>query len=209
MERSLLALEQRVHDLAEFNGTRWRRDHRCGTAAPLPDGGPGECDPTGEFACCSALGWCGVSAEHCNCAGCVNYRARHAKALPPEPAKDGHEGKSVVVIVPFRDRETHLTLFKKFWRWFAEHGSSPKTVHRWYIYVAEQFDSETFNRGWNFNGALAIASGLTSASPDIKAEMGIDFDCAVIQDIDYLPEPHGSVTGHFATRFKSLNLHRL
>ena len=48
--------------------------------------------------------------------------------------------------------------------------------------MAEQFDSETFNRGWNFNGALAVASGLTTASPDIKADMGIDFDCAVIQE---------------------------
>ena len=48
--------------------------------------------------------------------------------------------------------------------------------------MAEQFDSETFNRGWNFNGALAVASGLTTASPDITADMGIDFDCAVIQE---------------------------
>ena len=47
--------------------------------------------------------------------------------------------------------------------------------------MAEQFDSETFNRGWNFNGALAVASGLTTASPDIK-DIGIDFDCAVIQE---------------------------
>lgn len=71
---------------------------------------------------------------------------------------------------------------RQYWRWFAEHGRSPKTVKNWVVYVAEQFDSETFNRGWNFNGALAVASALTTASPDIKADMGIDFDCAVIQE---------------------------
>jgi len=104
------------------------------------------------------------------------------------PPKDGHKGKTVVVIIPFRDRESHLILFKQYWRWFAEHGRNPKAVQNWVVYVAEQFDSQTFNRGWNFNGALAVASGLTTASPDIKADTGIDFDCAVIQDIDYLPE---------------------
>ena len=31
-------------------------------------------------------------------------------------------------------------------------------VQRWVVYVSEQFDSQTFNRGWNFNTALAIAS---------------------------------------------------
>jgi len=76
----------------------------------------------------------------------------------------------------------HVHALRQYWRWFAEHGRSPKTVKNWVVYVAEQFDSETFNRGWNFNGALAVASALTTASPDIKADMGIDFDCAVIQE---------------------------
>ena len=76
----------------------------------------------------------------------------------------------------------HVNALRQYWRWFAEHGRSPKTVKNWVVYVAEQFDSETFNRGWNFNGALAVASALTTASPDIKADMGIDFDCAVIQE---------------------------
>lgn len=216
VERSLLALEKNIHDLdAEMKGKepaaapapsgaaespsrspdtgtakRWRSDRRCGkNADPLPDGKPAECDPTGDYACCSALGWCGNSKQHCSCKGCISYKEQpQAVSLPPMPPKDGHQGKTVVVIIPFRDRESHLILFKQYWRWFAEHGRSPKTVKNWVVYVAEQFDSETFNRGWNFNGALAVASALTTASPDIKADMGIDFDCAVIQDIDYLPE---------------------
>eukprot|EP00930_Biecheleria_cincta_P074443 TRINITY_DN61662_c0_g1_i1.p1 TRINITY_DN61662_c0_g1~~TRINITY_DN61662_c0_g1_i1.p1 ORF type:complete len:936 (-),score=112.30 TRINITY_DN61662_c0_g1_i1:117-2873(-) len=108
--------------------------------------------------------------------------------LPPPPSKDGHKGSTVVVVIPFRDREGHLTLFKKYWRWFAENGTHPKKIFRWEIYVMEQFDSDTFNRGWNFNTGLAIASAQRSASPEIRPEMGLDFDCAVIQDIDYLPE---------------------
>ena len=211
VERSLLALEQDIHDLdAEIQGKpteraprsekvsekgstaeatevaqaatgeRWRKDRKCGSnAAPLPDGKVAECDPSGDFACCSALGWCGGSKQHCSCKGCINYKEQYAKelgqsiaSLPPMPPKDGHRGKTVVVIIPFRDRESHLKLFKQYWRWFSEHGRNPKTVQRWYVFVAEQFDSETFNRGWNFNGALALASALTTASPDIKPDMG-------------------------------------
>ncbi|CAJ1447097.1 unnamed protein product [Effrenium voratum] len=227
LERSLLNLEQSIHDLdAEMKPEdkaaavsapaqsapasaaraaspstssapepRWRKDRRCGKNAPLPDGKPSECDPTGEFACCSAMGWCGGSKQHCNCKSCVNYREQYVTqlghgvaALPPMPPRDGHKGRTVLLVIPFRDRESHLKLFKQYWRWFAEHGRNPKTVQRWVVYVSEQFDSQTFNRGWNFNTALAIASAQTTASADIKSEMGMDFDCAVIQDIDYLPE---------------------
>eukprot|EP00439_Symbiodinium_sp_Y106_P058986 s2901_g8.t1 len=59
--------------------------------------------------------------------GCVNYRdiyagqsqgtSQKAVALPPSPPKDGHQGKTVVVIIPFRDRENHLKLGRlKHWR---------------------------------------------------------------------------------------------
>ncbi|CAE7235823.1 bre-4, partial [Symbiodinium necroappetens] len=199
---------------AATNYQRWRKDQKCGKAVgPLPDGKPVECEPTGEFACCSVNGWCGNSKKHCSCKGCVNYRdiyagqsqgtSQKAVALPPSPPKDGHQGKTVVVIIPFRDRENHLKLFKPFWRWFAESGRSPKTVQRWVVVVAEQFDVaclhhlhqvsiavqvQTFNRGWNFNAGLAVVSAQSTASPDIRPDMGLDFDCAVIQDIDYLPE---------------------
>ncbi|CAE8583440.1 unnamed protein product, partial [Polarella glacialis] len=102
--------------------------------------------------------------------------------------KDGHKGKTVVVIIPFRDRDLHLTLFKKYWRWFARHGRENLTVQRWEVFVSEQFDSTPFNRGWVFNVAFAVASGQLNASPEVTGAAGIDFDCAAIQDIDYLPE---------------------
>ncbi|CAE8687934.1 unnamed protein product [Polarella glacialis] len=106
----------------------------------------------------------------------------------PAPRKDGHKGKTVVVIIPFRDRDLHLTLFKKYWRWFARHGRENLTVQRWEVFVSEQFDSTPFNRGWVFNVAFAVASGQLNASPEVTGAAGIDFDCAAIQDIDYLPE---------------------
>eukprot|EP00931_Biecheleriopsis_adriatica_P067644 TRINITY_DN41754_c0_g1_i1.p1 TRINITY_DN41754_c0_g1~~TRINITY_DN41754_c0_g1_i1.p1 ORF type:complete len:916 (+),score=147.29 TRINITY_DN41754_c0_g1_i1:65-2812(+) len=181
---------------------RWRTDSKCGkNTAPLPDGKPAECNPEGDMPCCSHLGWCGNSPAHCGCKGCVDYRVAKAAttlaakvpaAAPlshsPVPKKDGHEGKTVVVIIPFRDREGHLVLFKKYWRWFAQQGINPTKIRRWEIFVMEQFDSQTFNRGWNFNTGVAIASAQQGAAQEITSSMGIDFDCAVIQDIDYLPE---------------------
>ncbi|CAE8631386.1 unnamed protein product, partial [Polarella glacialis] len=183
---------------------RWRADKKCGkNSQPLSDGKPTGCDPEGPAPCCSKNGWCGNSPAHCSCRGCISY-AQHKAAVqvpsentvsepkpskfPPAPTHDGHKGKTVVVIIPFRDREYHLTLFKKFWRWFAQHGREPKSVQRWEVFVMEQFDSMTFNRGWNFNVGLAVASAQKSASSEVSAADGIDFDCAVIQDIDYLPE---------------------
>lgn len=179
---------------------RFRDDERCGTGVEkLPDGSPVECDPLApEAYCCSDNGWCGDSLRHCHCRGCVNYNlayaAKRAFPLPPlfraPMAGAPRGGATSVVIIPFRDRETHLRMFKEFWRWFAKEGAvdGQRRVSRWEIFVVEQFDALTFNRGWNFNVGLAIASAQTMASPDITADMGLDFDCAVIQDIDYLPE---------------------
>jgi len=188
---------------AGFPGSvRFRTDQKCGNRVPLlPHGGPVECDPEGSFPCCSDLGWCGATDAHCKCKKCVNYRKRPAggslqsplrtvtaNTFPPPLPHRKSTGNTVAVIVPFRDREVHLVKFKQYWRWFAEKGYSPHKVTQWEIYVAEQFDAESFNRGWNFNVGLALASAQTAASPDIATSMGVGFDCAVIQDIDYLPE---------------------
>lgn len=172
---------------------RWRRDNKCGKrVAPLEDGSVVECDPHGDYPCCSRIGWCGRSMDHCSCKpGCIDYRQKQANTLPTPPvlrANAGGAGYTVVVTIPFRDRETHLVKFKKFWRWFAKEGQKGRKVAKWEIYIAEQFDSVSFNRGWNFNVGLALASQQKSASEDITPEMGGTFDCAVIQDIDYLPE---------------------
>jgi hypothetical protein len=65
---------------------RWRKDGRCGPFYPAPTAEPGECNPLDEeHHCCSASGWCGSSAEHCDCDSCADYR------LPEGAVADSHE----------------------------------------------------------------------------------------------------------------------
>jgi len=52
-------------------GTMVRPDGRC---AGRRGGQPGKCDPNGESPCCSAYGWCGSSAQHCQCPDCIDFR---------------------------------------------------------------------------------------------------------------------------------------
>ena len=51
-----------------------RYDGRCGEDYPLPDGTPSECDPDGENYCCSAVGRCGNTVDHCTCFWCLDYK---------------------------------------------------------------------------------------------------------------------------------------
>jgi len=53
----------------------WRFDLRCGAEFPAANGQPSECSashPEG-YSCCSNNGWCGNTAEHCDCEDCVDY----------------------------------------------------------------------------------------------------------------------------------------
>jgi len=55
-------------------GIKWRSDGRCGASNPLPNGQPAQCNPKSTWGrCCSPGGWCGISADHCNCQGCIDY----------------------------------------------------------------------------------------------------------------------------------------
>lgn len=173
---------------------RFLKNGRCGSQTDPKVG----CDPHGEWPCCSNIGWCGSSEEHCGCEGCVDYRVKAVEpvvvveeevAAPGLPASFSRpEGDSIVVIVPFRDRETHLVKFKQFWRRFVAEGQPDGQVFNWEIFVIEQFDATPFNRGWNFNVGFAIATGQTSASIDMEKSSAVSVHCAVIQDIDYLPD---------------------
>ena len=51
---------------------KWRKDFICGSHYPLPDGNPSEGDPDRA----SPHKWCGITAEHCSCSGCVDYSHR-------------------------------------------------------------------------------------------------------------------------------------
>ena len=66
-----------LKDWEESGGKlKWRLDRQCGSAYPLPNGTPSECDPDGENPCCTQidLGYCGNTTEHCSCEDCTDYR---------------------------------------------------------------------------------------------------------------------------------------
>jgi mannosyl-oligosaccharide glucosidase len=48
----------------------WRGDGRCGNEALNPLDMPAECNPYSDAPCCSEFGWCGNTANHCNCQKC-------------------------------------------------------------------------------------------------------------------------------------------
>ncbi|XP_019632013.1 PREDICTED: uncharacterized protein LOC109475692 [Branchiostoma belcheri] len=52
----------------------WRDDLRCGWGFPAENGKDAECNPDGIIPCCSPGNWCGNTADHCDCPGCVDYR---------------------------------------------------------------------------------------------------------------------------------------
>ena len=54
---------------------KWRKDKKCGSYFPLPDGNPTECDPDGIYPCCSNVngGYCGNTTDDCSSYYSVNY----------------------------------------------------------------------------------------------------------------------------------------
>ncbi|XP_077981855.1 macrophage mannose receptor 1-like [Glandiceps talaboti] len=60
---------------------KWRDDFRCGPNYPLEDGSPAQCDPDSDYPCCSTADYCGITAAHCDCDGCIDYRDPNFKDL--------------------------------------------------------------------------------------------------------------------------------
>ena len=77
--------EESQHSRSAENAP-YRADGRCGAQWPLPSGAVSECAPDSAAGgpCCSESGWCGSTAEHCECKGCVDY----------SPKDDGGEENS-------------------------------------------------------------------------------------------------------------------
>ena len=52
----------------------YRADGRCGSTFPLQNGSPSQCNPEGDFPCCSEYGYCGGTSDDCDCKNCIDYR---------------------------------------------------------------------------------------------------------------------------------------
>lgn len=98
LEAGFLEVQSKMKNLSAISaattpkpaGKRWRDDGRCGPAfrhqknpgtCPTPELFVAEKTPTSQAflsnsPCCSRTGWCGASAEHCECSLCVDFRKR-------------------------------------------------------------------------------------------------------------------------------------
>ncbi|XP_071844717.1 scavenger receptor cysteine-rich domain-containing protein DMBT1-like isoform X12 [Apostichopus japonicus] len=54
--------------------SKFRDDYQCGGNWLAPNGEVAECDPDGIYPCCSPANWCGITVDHCDCDGCIDYR---------------------------------------------------------------------------------------------------------------------------------------
>lgn len=79
--------------------------------------------------------------------------------------------QKVAILIPFRDRESHLRIFLNHM-----HAFLMKQQLEYGIYVVEQAQGLEFNRGFLFN------VGYEEALKDY------DYDCFVLHDVDLLPE---------------------
>ena len=72
----------------------WRADGRCGEDVEGKDGTrPAECNPLDALnrTCCSDVGWCGGSKEHCGCKDCLHFFGT-CSCSAAAPCKDAHSG---------------------------------------------------------------------------------------------------------------------
>lgn len=77
----------------------------------------------------------------------------------------------VAIIIPFRDRWQHLRLLLS-----VLHPMLQRQQLEYAIYVSEQADNETFNKGVLMNAAVR------------QALQDQDYDCFVFHDVDLIPE---------------------
>ena len=85
--------------------------------------------------------------------------------------KDCTARHKVAIIVPFRDREEHLTIFLYNIHLFLAHQQLD-----YGIYVIEQHGNYTFNKGWLMN--IGVKEALEQ----------YPYDCLVFHDVDMIPE---------------------
>ncbi|XP_019620627.1 PREDICTED: uncharacterized protein LOC109467133 [Branchiostoma belcheri] len=96
---------------------KWRDDYRCGDGYTTGDGRTAECDPDSIWPCCSSANWCGNTAAHCDCAGCVDHRNTESGDRKLENIITiGGNGKEPIVmaygVAVSADNEIFVTSFK-------------------------------------------------------------------------------------------------
>jgi len=72
----------------------WRSDGRCGEDVEGKDGTkPAQCNPLDSLnrTCCSDVGWCGGSREHCLCRECIQF-VGSCSCSAERPCKDAYSG---------------------------------------------------------------------------------------------------------------------
>ncbi|KAJ8035497.1 hypothetical protein HOLleu_22747 [Holothuria leucospilota] len=57
-----------------YSGKPYRSDAQCGEGFLAPNGKVAECNPDEVSPCCSDVGWCGSTSDHCNCPKCIDFR---------------------------------------------------------------------------------------------------------------------------------------
>lgn len=82
---------------------------------------------------------------------------------------------SVAVIVPYRNRETHLEVFQRFF-----HNYLRRQQIHYKVFIVEQNDTKPFNRGKLFNIGSKYASKL-------------GFPCLILHDVDLIPMNLGNI----------------
>eukprot|EP00397_Hematodinium_sp_SG-2012_P000710 GEMP01000711.1.p1 GENE.GEMP01000711.1~~GEMP01000711.1.p1 ORF type:complete len:1758 (+),score=421.47 GEMP01000711.1:143-5416(+) len=169
---------------------RWRNDLRCGPGVlPLPDGMAAECDPHSATPCCAPFGQCVGNPSHCACRWCTDWRKRtpYNKLTTPKDhystiTHASHLPRRLALVIPFRDRESHLAEFRSHFVNFTDTEALPGGVSSWDVFIVEQFNSRLFQRGWLFNVGFTLATREQYGySTNVKA------DCIGVQDIDELP----------------------
>ncbi|XP_032790423.2 beta-1,4-N-acetylgalactosaminyltransferase bre-4 [Daphnia magna] len=89
--------------------------------------------------------------------------------------KDCQSRHKVAIVVPYRDRKDHLTVFLRYLHPFLQ-----RQQLNYVIIVVEQSNSSSFNRGMLMNIGFN------------EAQLQEEFHCFIFHDVDFLPEDDGN-----------------
>ncbi len=86
--------------------------------------------------------------------------------------------RNVAIIIPYRDRSTHLKLFINNIHIFLS-----RQRMNYGIYIIEQFGQDDFNRGLLINIGF-----LESIKDSINNQLNVNWNCFIFHDVDFIPQ---------------------